>query len=339
MNKASYEDSLMGEHIGVDVGGSGVRVALFRRAAVGDPWECTAQSEAPHSSGPLARTVALLIASVLRPGASQAPHAEREHAASSRGVFVGLAAPGHKTHDGRGIAQARNLPGATSLLDDLAHELTVRGTTCFDLCTRIASDADAALWGETVIRGGALVGARDALFIGVGSGLAEAYMRGGVLIRDAGPRARELPAWVADGRFSDREDELSLSGLERTLARLQGPSTIGIETAALNGNPAAVELLQRFGRSLADLITLRLEAGLWTSPTHPAVLVRTRRGSFFCARAVRSVVLPALRTAAQAGGARLLESDAPLNPHAACAGALDLALSPGSRPPPSLPIH
>lgn len=304
--------------LGVDVGGSGVRVAGFRAAGEGR-LALTRAHELGHDGRPLAEVLARGLEAC----------AASLSAGSIPSLPIAIAAPGRKTADGRGIARARNLAAAPQLLDELELALGRRGLRAWALAEALVSDAHAALLGETVVVGGLLVGVERALFLGPGSGLAEAVLWGG-LPRDVnGPRAADLAPLREEGVCADLEDETSLAGLShrwRATARDGQRRALSIEAAAEGGDGNARALLERFAEALALLVDARAEdladLGAPGEGEPPALLVRTRAGKFFANAAVQAIVVPVLRAAALRHGARLVVPERPSDPWAACAGAL-----------------
>ena len=106
---------------------------------------------------------------------------------------LAIATAGPKTADGRGIELWRRGPRAPQLLDDLLASLAAKGFAPEPPPTRLFDDGIAAAAGELFAADGALFGAREALYIGPGTGVAEAYVSGGRLA----PWPSELlPAWA-----------------------------------------------------------------------------------------------------------------------------------------------
>jgi len=311
MGKA--QDSTIG--VGVDIGGSGIRATLFSRASNG-ALEPQASEERAHAGQGLHQGVTECLAALR-------PHL------TGTAVPVGIGAPGAKTSDGRGIERARNVAPEPRLLDTLTRALAGRTAGAFALPCRLESDALAALAGETVVEGGLLRRDRDALFVGPGSGVAEAELREGELHRVEGPRLAEEAPTVADGAFPDLEAEASLAGLVAAWRSRCADGALEVEDAAAAGDARACAALERFGGALERVIELRrsLIAALGAREGRPpALLVRTRRGSFFASDAVQAIVVPRLAAACDACGAALVVPRVPASEHAACAGALELAL-------------
>jgi predicted NBD/HSP70 family sugar kinase len=301
----AFLDHLPEHGIGVDVGGSGVRATALRLGSSGALGALV--TEERQHTGDLAGDLLAVIGGVL-------PALD----GTGDGVPIGIAAPGRKTADGRGLEQARHLEAAPGLLDEL--ERAAPGGLL--LPRRLASDAEAALVGEVVVEEGLLGGERSALLLSPGTGLAEAWLWCGELRPVEGPRAWELPPVRAARGARDLEHEASLSGL---LRRWSGPTPI--EWAAAEGDPRAIRAFERFAAAIARLVEVRgprLEELARAAGAAPSVLVRSRRGTLFCQPAVRALVLPVLSEVAARHGARLVLPEAPASPHAACAGSLAL---------------
>jgi predicted NBD/HSP70 family sugar kinase len=298
--------------IGVDVGGSGVRATAFEVGPAGELRALRA-AERRHEDAALVATILDVVREV-------------RGALAMEAVPVGIAAPGRKTADLRGIEQARNLAPAPRLLEEL--EVAAPGGLRLPLA--LASDADAALVGETVVEEGLLRGEDSALLVSPGSGVAEAWLWRGELRPVEGPRAWELPPVEEGGAAEDLEREGSLSGLFQGWSGRQP-----IEWAAAEGHPEARAALERLARALARLVEERgprLAALAREAGAPPAVLVRSRRGTFFQHATVGALVRPILEESVRRHGARLVLPTRPASPHAACAGALTLGDHPGGRP-------
>lgn len=327
MREASHEKALIG--VGIDVGGSGLRCAAFRPGATRGLLAAVGSLDAEHGRGALADAIATTVANLLSSLGA-------EHAADKQ-LVVGVAAPGLKTNDERGIASARYLDASPHLLDELAQALQSYRLPPLQLAPILASDAEAALVGETTHEAGVLHGVESALFLGPGTGLAEARLQHGLPVPVAGPRAAKSPITNDDGTLSDLETECSLTVLNSRW-RGRARAEVGrVEDAAASGDSRASALMIRFAEALGRVIALRLRN--WNPPARTPIVVHVhaREDSFFRHQSVRELVVPVLRAAAQERGAVLAER-AELAPgsqrftgHIACAGALALGLA-QSRP-------
>ncbi|HVS09486.1 MAG TPA: hypothetical protein VMS76_06380, partial [Planctomycetota bacterium] len=92
-------------------------------------------------------------------------------------VRLGIAAPGVKTADGRGIALALHAPRIPRLVEELERRLALEGVVLERPIDRLVDDGLACALAECA--GGALLGVRDAYWLGGGSGLAEALVVAG----------------------------------------------------------------------------------------------------------------------------------------------------------------
>jgi hypothetical protein len=204
-------------------------------------------------------------------GARSLPAAERERgrawvAAAARavlgaagtggGVLLGVAMPGIKTADRRGIAWARNGPRIPDLLAQLEQELAAAGCALVAPAAGLYSDGDCCGWGERHAVGGLFRGVRNAWYVGGGTGLAEALLLAGEPLELDTLAGRVDKAWQLPWRDgASFEDVLSLRGLN---ARAGGAveqlvDTSGgreaLEAAAL----ALAELAARRAREVAAL--------------------------------------------------------------------------------------
>ena len=177
--------------IGLDVGGTWAKAWLVRRAAGGleapgepalERWSVTGfralELEAQRAGAPLERAEEAAGAELVR-AAAAVVLATAEGLGSAPALAVATAGP--KTGDGRGIALWRRGPRIPALLDDLLAALAAQGFQPARRPTRLFDDGRAAAAGELAAVDGALRGVREALYIGPGTGVAEAYVSGGKL--------------------------------------------------------------------------------------------------------------------------------------------------------------
>jgi hypothetical protein len=164
-------------------------------------------------------------------GAPRLEQAEREQgerwieavatciAAVARGAglppWIGIGMPGVKTVDGRGLAVVRNGPRVPDFLDRLEARLAAAGLDAEPI-GRLFGDGDCCGLGEERAAEGLLRGARDAYYLGSGTGVAEALKLDGVLVAldDATgwfPRAWQLE----DERGESVESGVSIAAVNR----------------------------------------------------------------------------------------------------------------------------
>lgn len=108
---------------------------------------------------------------------------------------LGIAAPGLKTDDRRGIRVLRYGPRLPRLVEQLEVRLGLE-------MGPLGDDGHLAGWGEERGRGGLFAGCRDAYLLGAGTGLAQALKRGGrILPPEEVPR---LPLEAEDALRAER---------------------------------------------------------------------------------------------------------------------------------------
>jgi hypothetical protein len=165
------------------------------------------------------------------------------------GVLLGVAMPGLKTVDGRGIAWARNGPRVPDLLDRLEQELARCGVDLAWPAAGLYSDGDCCGWGERHAVGGRFAGLRNAWYLGAGTGLADAALIDGAPIELDALAGRIRKSWELEWRAGRSfEDTLSLRGLN---ARAGGAVERQAETAR------GRVVLADAGQALADLAARR----------------------------------------------------------------------------------
>jgi hypothetical protein len=190
-------------------------------------------------------------------------------------LLLGVAMPGLKTADGRGLAWLRHGPRAARFLDLVFERLAPRVADWLAPPLGLYSDAVAALEGERAAEGGLLAGLHGAWYLGGGTGLAEAALVDGRAValddsRLGWPRAWELDA----GAGASFEQRLSMGAL---IERCGGFP----EAAAGDGRVRAV--LGAAARDLARLVELRARA--WREARLgelERVVVGQRLGALLC---------------------------------------------------------
>ena len=201
----------------------------------------------------------------------------------AKNVLLGLAMPGLKTADGRGLAFARNGPRIPEFAERLTELLVCEGVELAAPIGELLGDGWCAGVGETWGEGGALHGWRTAYYLGGGTGLAEALVLGGELVPLLDVGEWFPPAWrclVADSRV---EDLLSARAINQRWAE-----RAGFETPLERGrfpedhvlrDFRAQELLDGVGRTLAEFVSRRallLAQHSADEPEHPGPHVLER---------------------------------------------------------------
>jgi hypothetical protein len=270
--------------IGVD--GGATKLALYRVEAtesgalsvVGEGLERTWPRESTGSLATLEQQRSELESAALRltpreeACALSWPRALAQAVADCAGgspVVLGLCMPGRKTPDARGIELMANGPRLPVFSDDLERELAALGVTLSGPLPSVASDGQAAGWGEELALGGHLAGVRDALVLGLGTGLAEAVKLGGqhlspreigAIHSPAHERAlRSLSAKLllpGDEADLSVERAASLGGMQRAFGARRGEGRL-LE-AAVAGDGLAAGLLRRGAETLAAFLLERV---------------------------------------------------------------------------------
>jgi hypothetical protein len=164
-------------------------------------------------------------------------------------ILLGVALPGLKTPDRRGLFWARHGPRIPDYLARLELELASAGVELAAPIAGLYSDGDCCGIGEELGQDGQFRGIANAWYAGGGTGLAEAFkVRGELADLDqlalSVTKAWQL-AWRGEVTF---EDMLSISGLNE---RAGGPFERFL------GDPRLLSELNRSMDALADLARLR----------------------------------------------------------------------------------
>lgn len=174
-------------------------------------------------------------------------------------VLVGVAMPGVKTVDERGIAFARHGPRCPQFLDRLQTLLSSEGLELVEPLARLYSDGWCAGLGEEFAEEGLLRGAPCAYYLGGGSGLAEALKLSGELVSLDAVQTWFPKAW----QMSDAEallsydDLISARGIN-ALWNEQQPELAAWPEDCAESSPAARNLFEAVGAALARLVVERV---------------------------------------------------------------------------------
>lgn len=207
--------------VGVDGGATSVRAARVERAAGGLR---TLAGGPARVHPPAAGFVPVLRAAAASPIGLREHQAARAWAANvaeaaldvlgEGPLLLGVAMPGLKTSDGRGLAWLRHGPRAPRFLEWVRERMAPRVAQWLAPPQGLFSDAVAALEGERAAADGLLAGLSGAWYVGGGTGLAEAALIDGRAtalddVRLSWPRAWELDA----GAGATFEQRLSMAAL------------------------------------------------------------------------------------------------------------------------------
>lgn len=179
-------------------------------------------------------------------------------------VLVGIAFPGAKTADRRGIAFALNGPRVPEFLDELTRLVESEGVELAAPIVALESDGLCAGIGEQCAEVGGLVGVRNAYYVGGGTGLAEALVLAGELVTIDAVEAWFPRAWRMRWNDAPLESWLAASGFNRRWAEISGfelPLEAGRHPEEqLRRDPRARELFEAVGEALAHLVGHRMVA-------------------------------------------------------------------------------
>ncbi len=173
-------------------------------------------------------------------------------------VLVGIAMPGLKTVDGRGIEFARHGPRSRDFVDKLEALLGSEGVELEAPIRRLESDGWCAGLGEEYAEDGLLHGAECAYYLGGGSGLAEALKLNGELVPLESLEPWFPRAWKLRDHFDQRsyDDVLSTRGLNGLYEALEG--RCGFPEDSVDSDSKAQMLFELTGERLAKLVVERV---------------------------------------------------------------------------------
>jgi len=278
LTRALPELSLATQLIGVDGGASGVRAFEIEQtlrdgervlAARGAPsardWPSTPGFATPAQRG---------LASAVELGPLDARESDQAwkrvettarcvlDIARARGaarVLVGVAMPGLKTADARGIAFARHGPRCEEFLDTLEVLLRSEGLEFAAPIRRLESDGACAGVGEEYAADGALRGAECAYYLGGGTGLAEALKLRDELVALEHIEAWFPRAWRLHEPFDNRsyDDVLSARGINE-LFRSQHAGEARFPEELVEHDLSVQRQFELVGRCLATLVVERV---------------------------------------------------------------------------------
>lgn len=190
-------------------------------------------------------------------------------------LLLGVAMPGLKTPDGRGLLWLRNGPRAPRFLELIEQRLAPRVEAWFAPAQGLFSDAVAALEGERACEGGLLRDLRGAWYVGGGTGLAEAALIDGRAVALDDQRLGWTRAWELDaGGGASFEQRLSMAAL---VERCGGFPEARPDDARVRA------VLAEAARDLARLVELRARA--WSAAglgELQRVVVGQRLGALLC---------------------------------------------------------
>ena len=308
-----------GVWIGVDVGASKVAAYLVVEGGSGPEDElqvAAAHVEVPFETGFCPEPLEVQLAPVAKGRPIELAPAEREDGerrieaiarcvaqvaeAGGAGRFsLACAAPGRRTADGRGLAVVRNGPRLPELCDRLEQRLIEGGFELSRPVATLVGDDVAGAHGELHGEGGALRAADVGLYVGGGTGVAEALCAEG-RVETLG-RLGLAPAYLLrDGAGNLWEDRVSMRALG---ASADVPGALAERLFEfLEQRIAALAALAPPRR--ADTVVLAQSLGRWLAADAGGQAVATElRARWESERSVRgvSLALSTLRAAPALG--------------------------------------
>lgn len=257
----SQREKLGPRRIGVDLGASGVRVWCVGGdfGIVDGPFERSFDGSAFTAVAMREQLVGAALAVVERVEAARRIGLVADavaEAACGACVEVAVAAPGLRSEDGRGLVVARNGPRMPEFCPDLERELAERGVELARALPALVGDGEAAGWGELAARDGAVRGARSALVLVGGSGVAEVFVHAGKVMPLERLDPPLLRAWEIDTAGGLRAEDCIAPG--RLNARWQRTGALlPFEVAAARGDADARQFVDGTTAALAAHLTRR----------------------------------------------------------------------------------
>ena len=206
-----------------------------------------------------------------------------------------------------------NGPRLPAFSEDLERELAALGVTLALSLPPLASDGQAAGWGEELAQGGYLAEARDALVVGLGTGLAEAVKLGGRHLSPQEIGALHAPAHERalsslaqqlvlpqDAARQSVEGVASLGGMQRAFTERSGAGQL--LDAAVAGEGVAEQLLRRGAEVLAAFLLERVQVLERAGAQEVRVVLGQRAAQLDSDPALRLLWSAPLRRALELGG-------------------------------------
>jgi len=210
-------------------------------------------TEAKRGSG-IAATMAQAVINVAR-----------ESEGSADQVILGIAMPGLKTAEGRGIAVLNNGPRMPSLAKTVETSLEEAGIVLVNPIHRLGSDGDYCGMGEQFALDGLFRDVDHAYYLGGGTGLAESLKLGGKLVTFDQSRSWIAKAWqmqsTQGNTFEQVASAKAINDRYREQSRTVGSTSSSLlfpEELALQGDPLAKQALASAAQALAELIYERI---------------------------------------------------------------------------------
>jgi len=184
-------------------------------------------------------------------------------------VVIGVGLPGLKTKDKRGISAMANGPRMPKFLANLEKQLKKEGCKNLSRINSIGSDADYCGLGERWGDNGGMRGVESALYLGSGTGIADA-----MLLKDEIIPFDQCKSWIGKTwEMLANEEEtyeklLSAKGIQTRYAELTGTTQEELQKnevypwqifeRAMDGEEIAVQIVADTAEALADLLYHRI---------------------------------------------------------------------------------
>jgi predicted NBD/HSP70 family sugar kinase len=184
-------------------------------------------------------------------------------------IVVGIGLPGLKTPEKRGISAMANGPRMPRFLDKLEGLVRENGYHGLHPIHGLGSDADYCGLGEHWGAAGSMRGVRDAYYLGVGTGVADAMLLSGVIVPFDHTKSWMAKTWeVMYSETLSFENMVSAQGMQRRYSDKTGLSLDELNAReiypwqiferSLSGEAAAEEVVQGTVEALAQLLALRI---------------------------------------------------------------------------------
>lgn len=184
-------------------------------------------------------------------------------------VVIGIGLPGLKTPDGRGISAMANGPRMPKFLDRLELMLRQRGVSGLHPVHALGSDADYCGLGEHWGTAGAMRNVRNAYYLGVGTGVADAMLLEGRIVPFDQAKSWIAKTWeMMYSHEHSYENMISAQGIQKRYARETGLSLEDLNRRqlfpwqiferALEHEVEAATVVETTADALARLLSLRV---------------------------------------------------------------------------------
>jgi predicted NBD/HSP70 family sugar kinase len=181
-------------------------------------------------------------------------------------VLIGMGMPGLKTDDERGINAINNGARTPDFADRLEEKIRADGIELAGPLARLGSDANYCGIGEQFAADGAFRRVNNALYVGCGTGIADALKIGGELVpfdatKDWLQKSWQIASWLGPTfeKIASANSMMTLfAGLKNTTAADLVERGLFPQDEAVKGDPLAVAVMTTVAATLAEMIFERL---------------------------------------------------------------------------------